>query len=145
MNFFEQELKKIMDGSAVLKDQRYVGRICCGKIDNDIRGRVEFVTLGTSGNYGGIKISAINRKEGVIDSMLLRFSDIFGKKQVNNPNFKDGIVPHIWEDGGKREWYVYHPTAGDYRQLAGEIENYLGIFQEEAMDHTEGIQQVMQV
>jgi len=87
-----------MNGNTVLKDQRYVGRICCGKIDNDIRGRVEFVTLGTSGNYGGIKISAINRKEGVIDSMLLRFSDIFGKKKVNNPNFKDGIVPHIWEN-----------------------------------------------
>lgn len=32
MTFFEEELKKIMAESAILKDQRYVGRICYGTI-----------------------------------------------------------------------------------------------------------------
>lgn len=48
MNFFESELKKIMGDSAILKDQKYVGRMCYGTIGGDLRARVEFVTLGVS-------------------------------------------------------------------------------------------------
>ena len=77
MNFFESELKKIMGDSAILKDQKYVGRMCYGTIGGDLRARVEFVTLGVSDHYAGIKASVINRKEGVVDSILLQFSDIF--------------------------------------------------------------------
>lgn len=79
MNFFESELKKIMRNSAILKDQKYVGRMCYGTIGGDLRARVEFVTLGVSDHYAGIKASIINRKEGVVDSVLLRFTDIWGK------------------------------------------------------------------
>lgn len=145
MNFYEQELKKIMGESGVLKKQQYVGRKCYGVIDGEIRGCVEFVTLGISNQYAGIKASLLNRKEGQIDSMLIRFSDLFGKKKVHNPNFIDGIVPHIWEDGGKPEWYVYHPEERDYKQLMEEVENYFGIFQEEVMaqaEHSGGMQQM---
>ena len=55
MNFFEEELKKMMGGSAILKDQKYVGRMCYGTISQDLRARVEFVTLGTCDHYAGIK------------------------------------------------------------------------------------------
>ena len=48
MNFFESELKKIIGNSAILKDQKYVGRMCYGTIGGDLRARVEFVTLGVS-------------------------------------------------------------------------------------------------
>ena len=93
MNFFESELKKIMGDSAILKDQKYVGRMCYGTIGGDLRARVEFVTLGVSDHYAGIKASVINRKEGVVDSILLQFSDIWGKQKVSNPNFKEGVNP----------------------------------------------------
>ena len=46
MNFFESELKKIMGDSAILKDQKYVGRMCYGTIGGDLRTRLECVTLG---------------------------------------------------------------------------------------------------
>ena len=107
MNFFESELKKIMGDSAILKDQKYVGRMCYGTIGGDLRARVEFVTLGVSNHYAGIKASVINRKEGVVDSILLRFSDIWGKPKVSNPNFKEGVNPHIWTDNGKSDWYEF--------------------------------------
>lgn len=136
MNFYEQELKKIMENSEVLKNQQYVGRKCYGVVDSDIRGCVEFVTLGVSNQYAGIRASLINRKEGQIDSVLIKFSDLFGKKKVQNPNFKDGIVPHIWEKDGKPEWYVYQASEKDYKQLMGAVENYLGVFQEEVMEQT---------
>ena len=95
MNFFESELKKIMRNSAILKDQKYVGRMCYGTIGGDLRARVEFVTLGVSDHYAGIKASIINRKEGVVDSVLLRFTDIWGKQKVSNPNFKE-VMNHIF-------------------------------------------------
>ena len=133
MNFFESELKKIMGDSAILKDQKYVGRMCYGTIGGDLRARVEFVTLGVSNHYAGIKASVINRKEGVVDSILLRFSDIWGKPKVSNPNFKEGVNPHIWTDNGKRDWYVFYPGAAEYRKAADTLENYLSIFQDVSM------------
>ena len=96
MTFFEEELKKIMAESAILKDQRYVGRICYGTIGEDLRARIEFVTLGISNQYAGLKASIFNRKEGVVDSVLLRFMDVWGKQKVGNPNFREGVEPHIW-------------------------------------------------
>ena len=50
MNFFEQELRKIMVGSGILKDQKYVGRLCYGTIGEGIRARVEIVTTVMSSN-----------------------------------------------------------------------------------------------
>ena len=91
MNFFESELKKIMGNSNILKDQKYVGRMCYGTISEDLRARIEFVTLGVHDHYAGLKTSIINRKEGVVDSMLLRFTDIWGKPKVSNPNFREGV------------------------------------------------------
>ena len=116
MNFFESELKKIMRNSAILKDQKYVGRMCYGTIGGDLRARVEFVTLGVSDHYAGIKASVINRKEGVVDSILLQFSDIWGKQKVSNPNFKEGVNPHIWTDSG----YI-----GSNKQEGGKLCLYL--------------------
>ena len=133
MTFFEEELKKIMAESAILKDQKYVGRMCYGTIGGDLRARVEFVTLGVSNHYAGIKASVINRKEGVVDSILLRFSDIWGKPKVSNPNFKEGVNPHIWTDNGKSDWYVFYPGAAEYRKAADTLENYLSIFQDVSM------------
>ena len=130
MNFFEQELKKIMDGSVILKNQKYVGRSCYGVIGEDLRARIEFVTLGTCDHYAGIKTTIINRKEGVVDSMVLRFTDIWGKPKVNNPNFRDGVNPHIWTNNGKSEWYAFHPALKDYQKIACSVDNYLSVFQD---------------
>ena len=119
MTFFEEELKKIMAESAILKDQRYVGRICYGTIGEDLRARIEFVTLGISNQYAGLKASIFNRKEGVVDSVLLRFMDVWGKQKVGNPNFTD--------------WYVFHPSKADYQKLAAGVERYLSVFQDMEM------------
>ena len=47
MNFFEEELKKMVGGSTILKDQKYLGRNCYGTIGEDLRARVEIVTKRT--------------------------------------------------------------------------------------------------
>ena len=127
MNFFESELKKIMGDSAILKDQKYVGRMCYGTIGGDLRARVEFVTLGVSDHYAGIKASVINRKEGVVDSI----------QKVSNPNFKEGVNPHIWTDSGKSDWYVFRPGAAEYQKVADTLENYMSVFQDMVMAQAE--------
>ena len=48
---------------------------------------------------------------------------------VSNPNFLDGVIPHLWDDYGKVSWYVYQPEQADYKLLAGDVDEYLQIFQ----------------
>ena len=48
----------------------------------------------------------------------------------NNPNFRSGVIPHLWDDYGKVEWYAYHPTAADYDALCQSIGQYLSMFRE---------------
>lgn len=134
MDFFEKELKKLVGESECLKDKKYVGRSCIGVIGGNLRARIQFVTLGVADQYAAVKTSIINKNEGVVDSLLLSFSDEWGRKKVDNPNFKEGLIPHIWMDCGKYEWYVYKPNAADYRQLTKSIEEYISMFQDMGME-----------
>ena len=53
-----------------------------------------------------------------MDTLRLRFSDLLGLKMTANHNFRNGVEPHIWDDSGKVDWYVYHPTRQDYEVLS---------------------------
>lgn len=99
MNTFEKELRKLFQHDTLLTEPRFVGRSCYGKISNDIRMRAEFYNTKIAGHYDSLKIILLNRNEGVIDTALIRFDDLFGKQKVSNPNFKDGVFPHLWVDG----------------------------------------------
>ena len=70
-------------------------------------------------------------------SILLQFSDIWGKQKVSNPNFKEGVNPHIWTDSGKSDWYVFRPGAAEYQKVADTLENYMSVFQDMVMAQAE--------
>lgn len=36
---------------------------------------------------------------------------------MNNPNFREGVIPHIWTNEGKDQWYAYQPVKSDYRKV----------------------------
>lgn len=142
MNFFENELRKLIDHESAICDKKFVGRACFGRLSDNLRVRMEFVTQGTADHYEAIKATIINKNDGPVDSLTLRFSDLFGKKAVNNPNFRDGIVPYIWKYGDKTEWYVYQPTEADYKKISQALNDYLDVFRDPALgmkqsDHTE--------
>lgn len=139
MNFLRSELKKILGMTQYREDATYIGDCGYVRVNEDVRMRLEFFGSSTT-TYNGIIMTMINRKEGMIDSNALKFGDIWGKKAVSNPNFKEGIVPHIWENKGKA-WYVYKPNQKDYQILADEISQYVGLFQEAEM--TQGPQMNM--
>ena len=141
MNAFENELRKLFDHDIVFADTRFVGRTCYGKLSDHVRVRAEFITLGRTDKYEALEVSLINRTKGVIDTTVIRFGDLFGIKQVSNPNFKDGIIPYIWKSGERTEWYVYQPTKADYKALSDSVDNYLEVFREPAQEQSAGMTQ----
>lgn len=141
MNFFEQELRKIV--APKYPDATYVGRACYVRLDEMNRAKIEFITGIVANQYHALRLTILNRSEGQVDILLLKLSDILGKKQTNNPNFRDGVSPHIWDDYGKAEWYVYHPNSRDYQQLTDAVSDYLEVFQEQTQTAVPQWQQTM--
>jgi len=130
-NFFEQELRKLLENSEALDDPRFTGRVCIARLTDTTNVKLEFVTLGIANHYEGIKATVLNRSEGQIDSTVFRFADILGKKAIpGNPNFKNGLYPHVWKYNDKLEWYGYKPTPRDFEIIADTVNSYLEMFQE---------------
>ena len=140
MTFFEKELRKIVE--PVFPDARYVGRACYVRLNDINRAKIQFVTGGISSQYNALRLTVLNRQEGEIDRLLLRFGDLMGAKMGNHPSFRSGAEPHIWDDDGNVDWYAYHPTQKDYETLTEAVEGYLEIFQEQTEQHN--FQHVMQ-
>lgn len=131
MTVYEQELRKLFEHSNLVDQPQFSGRVCVGDLGKDLRVRAEFLSTHISSQYDAIRLTVLNRTEGVVDRTLLRFQDVWGKKQVpNNPNFRSGVIPHLWDDYGKVEWYAYHPTAADYAALRDAVGQYLSTFRE---------------
>ena len=130
-NFFKQELRKLFENSESLNDTRFTGRVCIARLTDTTNVKLEFTTLGTANHYEGIKATVLNRNEGQIDSTVFRFADILGKKAIpGNPNFRDGLYPHVWKYNDKFEWYAYKPTPRNFEIIADTVDSYLEIFQE---------------
>lgn len=91
------------------------------------RAKIQFVTGSVANQYNALQLTILNRSEGQVDTLRLRFSDLLGTKATSNPNFRNGVDPHIWDDYGKVDWYVYHPTRQDYEKLSNAVSDYLEV------------------
>ena len=139
MNFFEQELRKLFEGSEALTDPRFTGRVCVARLTDTTNVKLEFVIHDTHEKYEGIKATVFNRNEGQIDSTVFRFRDILGKKALpGNPYLKEGVYPYIWTYNDKPEWYAYKPTPRDMEMITDAVDSYLEMFQEPVQ--TQGMQ-----
>ena len=131
MNFFEGELRKLFGDGQTISDPNFTGKICLGTLGKDLRVRAEFVTTGVMDHYDAMKLTVLNRSGGSVDTLLLRFRDIWGRKPVpRNPNFANGVIPHIWTYNGQTEWYAWVPTQADREQLVRQVRQYLEPFRE---------------
>lgn len=143
MTFFEQELQKLFGHSELFTDTRFVGNACYGRLTDNIRVKINFQTGMAADNYDRLKVTLLNRNEGPIDSMVIRFKDLWGMNPTANSNFREGVIPHIWNDYGEAGWYVYKPTRTDYQQLSEAVSSYLGVFQEAVQTQQMGQTQTM--
>lgn len=128
MTFYEQELRKIVGER--YPDAAYVGRACYVRLSDMNRAKIQFATGMIASQYNALQLTILNRSEGQVDILRLRFSDLLGIKMTSHPNFRNGVEPHIWDDYGKVSWYVYHPTRQDYEVLSDAVSDYLEVFQD---------------
>ena len=120
------------------------GQSCYGTLDKDLRVRIQFISTHISGQYDALKLTVLNRINGPVDTQVVTLKDLLGKKTIrDNPNFREGVTPHIWDDYGKADWYVYHPNSQDYQQLTDAVSDYLEVFQEQSQTADPQWQQTM--
>ena len=137
-NFFEQELRKLFGDGEIIRSPSFTGRACLGTLGKDLRVRAQFVTSVYADHYDTLKITILNRTDGPVDTLTLKFKDLLGMKPVpNNPNFRDGVAPHIWNYNGKVEWYAYRPTAADYQVIRQAVGEYLSVFRDRQQERTQ--------
>ena len=137
-NFFEQELGRLFGDGQVIRNPTYSGRSCFGTLGKDLRVRARFITTGYADHYDSLKITVLNRTDGPVDTLVLKLKDLLGKKSVpGNPNFREGVSPHIWDNYGKQEWYAYHPTAADYEVIRQAAKQYLDVFRDRQQEHAQ--------
>lgn len=135
MNFFEQELRKIV--GIAHPDTTFVGRACYVRLSDRIRAKIQFTTCGTAERYEALQMTILNGNDGQVDTLRLRFADIWGKGQVNNL-YNQQIGPYAWTYNGETEWYAYHPNSQDYRKLTKAVSDYLEVFQEQIQEQQSG-------
>ncbi len=137
-NFFEQELGRVFGDGQVIRNPTYSGRNCFGTLGKDLRVRARFITTGYADHYDSLKITVLNRTDGPVDTLVLKLKDLLGKKSVpGNPNFREGVSPHIWDNYGKQEWYAYHPTAADYEVIRQAAKQYLDVFRDRQQERVQ--------
>lgn len=130
MNFFEQEMRKLFGESPVIQEAKFSGKTLIGKVDDELRVKLQFITTGYADHYDSVRMRIINRTEGEVDSQIFKFTDIIGK-----PNSGSRSV-YIWDDRGTADWYGYHPTAIDYDKISETINDYISMYQDEGMAMT---------
>ncbi len=130
-SFFEQELWHLFGDGKIFDNPACSGQACLGTLGRDLRVRVQFVSTHISGEYDALKLTVLNRTDGPVDTQVLKLEDLLGKKPVpGNPNFREGVTPHIWDCYGKLEWYAYRPTNADYETIRQAAGQYLDVFRD---------------
>lgn len=119
-----------------------MGRACYVRLNEMNRAKIQFTTCGTADRYQALQMTILNRNDGQVDTLRLRFADLLGKGQVSNPYIQQS-GPYAWTYNGKTEWYAYHPNDRDYRQLTDAVSGYLDVFQEQVQSSEQQWQQTM--
>lgn len=132
-NFFEQELRKLFGDGEVIRNPKFVGRVCVGELGGDLRVRAEFVTMGTADHYEALRLTVLNRTGGEVNVLTCRFGDVLG--QYPPPSYPVNS-PFMWTDCGVSEWYGFQPSAADYHALRQAAADYLDVFRERVPERT---------
>ena len=133
-NFLENELRKIFGNDDMFSNTKYISGVCYGELDNELKVKCQIDDSGVSRNYDVLRMTVINRKDGVVDKHAIQFFDVWGRLPVpGNPNFKEGVAPHIWAYDGKTEWYAA-PKERHYEILKENVKNYFDIFRDKSIE-----------
>jgi hypothetical protein len=130
MNFYEKEMRTMFGDTDIIHDAKFCGRTMLGKLDDELRVKLQLISTFISGQYNAVQATVINRTDGTVDKQTFKFADIIGKQKRNN---LDEIEPHIWEYNGNPEWYI-PVTATQKAQIADTVLGYVEMYQDESME-----------
>lgn len=124
MNFYEQQFKRMFpELDTKSGDTVFAGKAMLSVISDDLRAKVEFVTGRVASQYEGLRLSIINKNEGVIDSQSIMFHEIIGMKGSDRDR-----KPHVWDDNGNANWFGYVPTASELTKIGSKVEDYIWMY-----------------
>ena len=127
MNDFERELRKIAGNDAVCDDTRFIGRACYGRLSENNRVKIEFCQNMCQSEYEGVDVTILDKNDGVIDSLKIRFVDVWGKRTANH-FLRDGSVAYLRYSEGNVYWNHYKPDPADFEKVTEQIGNYTDLF-----------------
>lgn len=130
MNFYEKELRTMFGDTDIIHDAKFCGKTMLGKLDDELRIKLQLISTTLSRQNNAIRATIINRTDGVVDKQTFKFADIIGMQKRKN---LDEIEPHIWEYNGKPEWYI-PVTASQKARIADTILEYVEMYQDKSMN-----------
>lgn len=128
MNLFENELRKLFDGTAVFENAVFVGRLCFGDVGKDLRARVEFTCPDKFNHFSAIKVTILNRASGAVDCAEIAFRDIWGVELRQGIGWMNDKAPYVWVHDNKARWLPDAPGQEDYDCLRRAVGDYVYIF-----------------
>lgn len=81
MEFFEGEFRKLLTPDAA-KRAVFAGRTCYVPLDWENAAKIEFGSEVIKTQLDKLHVSIISREKGVLDEVVLRFSELLGRKPV---------------------------------------------------------------
>lgn len=119
----------MFSGNDIIHDAKFCGKTMLGKIDDDLRVKLEFISTHIASQYDAVRATIINRSEGVVDKQVFKFADIIG--QYQRPG-RESLDPHMWEYNNKPEWYT-PITQSQKASIAGNVLRYIEMYQDQTM------------
>lgn len=127
MNEMEVQLRRLFCESDIFSEVLFSGKMLIGKIDKNIRAKVEFVSLNARDNYDALRVTILNRTDGEIDKAVFYFEDMIG--------IKNGHSPYFWNDLSFKGWYGFKPTGNDYEKISDTVHDYMSMFIDEKINY----------
>ena len=124
MTVFEKEMRHFFEKDNLIENKVFVGKILTGKLNDTTNVKIYWDTLGVADNYVGFTIKIINKINGVVDSIFIKFSDILGFIEYGDRK----IAHYLWDSRDNVDWYGPKPTAFQIQKVIDVISDYIKLY-----------------
>ena len=125
-----EELKKMFEGRIAMQDMHYVGKACYGRLEENLRGKIELGQGFLDSGYTRLTVSVLERTNGLVDQMKFLISDVTGLKQETEGERMIGPELSSYKDS---VWWNCEMEEADYQKIAEAVNGYLSLFQSEEL------------
>ena len=123
----------MFSSASIIKEPKFTGKTMLGKLDDELRIKLQLVSTFIGGQYNAVQAAIINRTDGTVDKEIFKFSDIIGMQKRKN---LDEIEPHIWEYNARPNG-ISPSLLQKKVQIADTLLAYIGMYQEEDLSMTQ--------